>query len=89
MIYQHQLSTLVLDHLHDIYMCLRCAFEPVYQSLLVSCLSMPMSCLPASLSRLCYGMCYSCGCRVVEALVLWVVVLLVLLYLLRVVCVVV
>jgi hypothetical protein len=33
MIYQHQLSTLVLDHLHDIYMCLRCAFAPVYLSI--------------------------------------------------------
>jgi hypothetical protein len=88
MIYQHQLSTLVLDHLHDIYMCLRRAFEPVYQSLLASCLLMSMSCLPVDLSRLCYGMCYSCGCRVVEALVLRVVVLLVLLYLLCVVCVV-
>jgi hypothetical protein len=67
MIYQHQLSALVLDHLHDIYMCLRRAFEPVYQSLLASCLSMPMTFLPTGLPHLCYEMCYSCGCCIVEA----------------------
>jgi hypothetical protein len=52
MIYQHQLSTLVLDHLHDIYMCLRRAFAPVYLSSLSPVNAMDM--------------CYSALCRVLS-----------------------